>query len=882
MAVSAGSRLGTFEVLELLGAGGMGEVYRARDTVLKRDVAIKVLPDSYSLDPDRLRRFQVEAQATAALNHPNILCIFHIGQHNGSPYIVTELLEGETLRDRLRRGAMPLRQALDFAIDVARGLAAAHEKGIIHRDLKPENLFVIKDGRAKILDFGLAKLTPARLPGIDGQTLWSQEPTRQLEILGTVGYMSPEQVRGQPADSRSDIFAFGAVLYEMLTGARAFAGDTFADTLTAILHNDPPWLFAANRTYPPVLAHIVRRCLEKSPEHRFQSAHDLSYALEAVSVTPDWTPPPVESRPRHSGKRISLGWAASVAVCIIITLLYPWVAPEIEKLARLYQLQRLSALPLTTLPGNVASPAFSPDGSQIAFAWDGENNGAGFDLYVKAIGSENPLRLTHHPATRLSTAWSPDGRNIAISRIAGSEDSGIYLVPPTGGPERKLCFRSRLSWFGNELSWSPDGKYLAFIEHPADSSSDLNLGLYLLSLDTLKATPVVTGCPVNVVPSFSPKGDLLAWACPDNSGLASLRLLRLHDGSVTQLMKPRTVIEGIGWSGDGRHIAFSGPWNVGYIAEISLARPEDSLRIPVAHDATDIAISPSGHRLAYVKGATNINIWQLDLRASPPKARKLVASTGRQIPFSFSPDGRRIAFASDRSGFNEVWVCDADGSNATQLTSFGRDSGSPRWSPDGKLIAFDSRMGVESDLYTVDANGGAPARIEMDILRHNTLPSWSSNGKWIYFNSGADANGQSIWKVNWQGGHALPIASNPALCPIESPSGEYVYFARRKKLWRTRADGSAPEPVAGMPEIKFLGDEWFPTGSGIYFMSHAGDKTAIKFFDLKSEKVSLVYSLEKSPPVWVGGIPVSNNGRWLLFPQVDEKSSNLMMIDNWQ
>src|SRR5215469_3073846 len=283
-----GTKLGPYVVQSLIGAGGMGEVYRARDASLKRDVAIKVLPASYSLDPDRLRRFQLEAEAAAALNHANILSVFHIGQQDGSSYIVSELLEGETLRERLRHGALKLRDAIDIAMQTAKGLAAAHEKGIAHRDLKPENLFLAKDGRVKILDFGLAKLMQTATP--EGPTLSGNDQTDAGRILGTVGYMSPEQVRGEPADGRSDIFSLGCVLYETLTGKRAFRKPTSVETMHAILNEDPPAASEITRTMPPGLERVVQRCLEKPPDRRFQSASDLAFALDALSglgVFPD-------------------------------------------------------------------------------------------------------------------------------------------------------------------------------------------------------------------------------------------------------------------------------------------------------------------------------------------------------------------------------------------------------------------------------------------------------------------------------------------------------------------------------------------------------------------------------------------------------------------
>src|SRR5450432_891362 len=315
MNLTPGTKLGPYETLSLLGAGGMGEVYRARDSRLKREVAIKVLPHALSLDTDRLRRFEQEALATAALNHPNILAVFDIGTNEGSPYVVSELLEGETLRERLRGGSIATRKALDYALQIAHGLAAAHEKGIIHRDLKPENLFVTNDGRVKILDFGLAKLveTPEGTPvtGLPTATAHGAAATEPGVVLGTLGYMSPEQVRGRGADARSDIFSFGAILYEMLSGRRAFQGDSAADTMSAILREDPPELTLTNQNVSPGLERVIRHCLEKNPEQRFHSAHDLAFDLEALSGISASRAAP--NAPGRSASFSRAGWLAGVA-----------------------------------------------------------------------------------------------------------------------------------------------------------------------------------------------------------------------------------------------------------------------------------------------------------------------------------------------------------------------------------------------------------------------------------------------------------------------------------------------------------------------------------------------------------------------------------------
>ena len=315
-AISAGCRLGPYEVLGPLGAGGMGEVYRARDPRLGRDIAIKVLPASFSKDPDRLRRFEQEARAAGILSHPNITSVYDVGTHDGAPYVVSELLEGEPLQSVLAGGRLSTRRAIGFAIQLAQGLAAAHEKGIVHRDLKPANVFVTTDGRVKILDFGLAKCLHGDVSPV-ASGLSSTTATEPGAVLGTLGYMAPEQLRGKSADARSDIFSFGAILYEMLSGKRAFRGDSAADTVSAVLRDDPPDLSVTDRTISPGLERIVRHCLEKDPEQRFQSARDLAFDLEALTNSFDTTAKP--SAPQDSSLR---RWISLTAMATALVVAY--------------------------------------------------------------------------------------------------------------------------------------------------------------------------------------------------------------------------------------------------------------------------------------------------------------------------------------------------------------------------------------------------------------------------------------------------------------------------------------------------------------------------------------------------------------------------------
>ena len=409
MALSPGSKLGPYEIIALLGAGGMGEVYRARDPRLGREVAIKVLPTSFCRDPDRLRRFEHEARAAGSLSHPNILAVYDIGMYDGAPYLVTELLEGATVRGRLQEGALAPRKAVDYSVQIARGLAAAHDKGIVHRDLKPDNIFICHDGRIKILDFGLAKLTEAE----SGEgTVTSLEPVAQTGsgvVLGTAGYMSPEQVRGQKADRRSDIFSFGAVLYEMLSGQRAFKGATPADTASAILKEEPPDLLAAGRKIPPTLDRIVRHCLEKNPEERFQAARDLAFHLESISSGSESgvaaLAPVQEKRTAHP----LLWMIAALAIAVAAGGAW-WYRVKTQSGDAVVKFLRL-----TDFAGLEESPAFSPDGKSVAFVSDSTGSR---QIWIRLLAGGPPLQLTRSAGDHLEPRWSQDSASI------------IYYTPP--------------------------------------------------------------------------------------------------------------------------------------------------------------------------------------------------------------------------------------------------------------------------------------------------------------------------------------------------------------------------------------------------------------------------------------------------------------------
>jgi hypothetical protein len=550
MPLGAGARLGPYEVISPLGAGGMGEVYRARDSRLGREVALKVIAAGRELDTRRLRRFADEARAAGALNHPNVLTVFDTGLDWDPPYVVFELLEGFTLRHSLMRGPLPARKAVDYAAQVCDGLAAAHEKGIVHRDLKPENLFVTRDGRVKILDFGLARLDDSA--GADAPGSSTPTATAPGMLLGTAAYMSPEQARGGTADSRSDIFALGATLYEMVCGRPAFLRSTAADTLSAILNQDPPALASSpDNDVPAALGPILSRCLEKDPGQRFQSARDLGFALRVFSgsTTGDVAGVPAV---RRSGRRWLLALVAAAVVAAAASyLLRPSPRPASEP---------LRPIPFTAFRGREVAPSFSPDGSQIAFAWTGEDEGSLFHLYVKVIGGEKLLRLTTNPGEWISPAWSPDGRRIAFSR-GGRVAPGIYLVPALGGQERKILDASRESFtysVGAILSWSPDGKLLAFADW--DAAYPALPQISVIDVETLERRRLDApspDCQRTWSPAFSPDGKSLAVACTLSLGRERIFVMPASGGRGRPALATPADLNGLAWTPDGRFLVFA-------------------------------------------------------------------------------------------------------------------------------------------------------------------------------------------------------------------------------------------------------------------------------------------------------------------------------------
>lgn len=780
-----GQRLGSYEIVAAIGAGGMGEVYHARDTALGRDVAIKVLPAGFADDPERLRRFVQEAQAAAALDHPNILAIYQIGQHENAPFIVSELLKGSTIRDLLRAGPLPVRKAVDYAIQTARGLAAAHEKGIVHRDLKPDNLFVTADGRVKILDFGVAKLllpegTPDRTMSVN---------TGEGTILGTVGYMSPEQVRGQAVDARSDVFSLGAVLYEMLAGRRAFQRDSSADTVSAVLNEDPPDLASAERPIPPILERTLRRCLEKSPQERFQSARDVAFALEDLSsvsthhaIMPDEAP--AKRRPRR----------AYVALATAIAILTVGVAGvALGRLERVTPSQP-TFQPVTFRRGTILSARFAPTGDTIVYgaAWDGKPP----ETFAVA-GTSPESRPLGFPNTDIY-GISPKGELALSYRTTDPfpPTAGVLAeVPLLGGAAPREINK------GVEYAdWAPDGSMAVTIDAGIGDRLEYPIGNTLYEING----------PIHMI-RVSADGALVAFYEPQEKGLAIATIDKAK--KKTTLTTGWRAIDGLAWSPDGNEIWFSAKgreagWGVYAVTRAGALRT--LLRTPGAFYLHDVA--HDGRALASEEKASTGIRYMAAGAAQEEDLSWLDASLLRDL----SADGHTILFTENGEASadgSSMYLRNGDGTPAVRLGS------GIGWalSPDGKSVL--ARVRGKTGVSIMPTGPGATQPLKGDV-RIGTDAAWLPDGRHVLY-AGDDGKGKMRLYVQELSGEPRPISASGEVDGFAvSPDGGTVALTLDRKPMLIKISGGGPAPFPSGKYYEFP-IAWSDDGKSV-FMADMG------------------------------------------------------------
>lgn len=881
-----------YRILSLLAAGGMGQVYLAEDTKLGRKVALKLLPKEFTKDPDRIQRFELEARAASALNHPNILTIHEIGRLKGNYFIATELILGETLRSRMQNGKMPLAEALDVAAQIAGALDVSHRAGVIHRDIKPENVMVREDGIVKVLDFGLTKLInmpESRAQDFHDGAVLSEEMSDQTEggfVLGTVRYMSPEQTRDSShVDHRTDLWSLGVVLFEMLSGHPPFQGSSIKERIISIQEKEPPSLFGNFEVVPPAgLEDLVRKALIKNPNDRYQTAKDFLTELRKMirklekEEETSWFSSPA----RRRGLVIALSALVILAVSTGF-LIYSRINQGNTSINAPPSM--LKVLPFTSFPGKEADPSFSPDGKMIAFSWNGYD-GENFDIYIKSFDATEPIRLTSDLGADRSPSWSPDGRHIAFIRTTDDEDS-IILVPAERGAEQVLHSVGRLGRgdaLGQSVSWSPDGKSLLYSEKKSLFTPFQIKQLSVENREKQTLTSPPAGSIGDRLPIISPAGDILAFVSRRTNETDDIYLVPISGGEPRRLTSDNLIISGMVWTPDGRDLIYSS--NRGgaqHLWKISAAggTPE---RLAAGEENPDtLAMSVQGRRLAYSSTTSDMNIWKIEVpdtlgkTVSPPL--KLIASTRTDNSPQYSPDGKKIVFTSSRTGSLEIWTCDADGSNSSRVTSIGgAHLGTPRWSPDGRQIVFDSLTENNRDIYSVGVDGNNLRRLTTETST-DTRPSWSRDGRFVYF--GSDRSGDwQVWKMPAEGGQAVQVTRNGGREAFESFDGRFVYYAKFDVLglWRVASDGGEETKV--LDQVWQGG--WALWEQGVYFVkTEAGHPPSIEFYSFSTGQTKRITTIEKGV-VWGGPSFASTaDGRSILYVNIDHTESDILLVENF-
>jgi serine/threonine protein kinase len=815
-----------YSISAQLGAGGMGEVFRARDPRLNRDVAIKILPASFANDEDRLRRFEQEALATSALNHPNILTVYDIGNHEGSPYLVAELLDGEDLRAHLREGPVEVRTAIGYAQQIASGLAAAHAKSIVHRDLKPENIFITADGRVKILDFGLAKLRSQGAIDAASDAQTQRVSTAPGTVLGTVGYMSPEQVRGHEVDHRSDVFSFGVILYEMLKGRRTFTGESAIEILNAILKDEPEDLSAADLRIGPALEKIVRRCLEKKPERRFQSASDLGFALETLSLTSGsrletaaW-PGLSETTGRSPLQtRERLAWIAAAVLSIVsLGLASAYFTPRPKPEAPIVE---ASILPPEN--SSFGSFAVSPDGQRLAFT---AAMGGTTHLWVRSLDRPTAQVLSGTEGATYAF-WSPDSRSIGF--FAGGN---IKRVGTSGGPAQTLCSERQI--FG--ASWNSAG-IIVFAARG---------GLWQVP-ETGGAAEAVVKPDLSrqevsyLYPFFLPDGHhflyLVSSTRNENRGIH----LGSLDGKVKQPLLGDDSQPAYARSTDG-----GGGYLLFARSGLLFAQPFDTEKRQLTGEPSSVAelgggpkvgrssFSLSSNGVLVFDRSGNTQIGQLSWVDRSGKRIGSLTVKGSASRPALAPDEKR--FTIDRvdphTGNTDLWLYDATGENATRFTFDAANDSFPIWSPDGSRIVWASNRAGAFNLYQKAASGAGQDELLLESEGDAIPNDWSSDGRLIVY-SGPDPTTRFDVRVLPLFGGRKPVSFNPTAAGESagklSPDGRWIAYTSSES-------GSSEVYVQGFPagggkrQVSTsggVGPQWRGDGRELFYYARDGKLMAV-------------------------------------------------------
>ncbi len=782
----AGRTLAHYRILEKLGAGGMGVVYRAHDTHLDRSVAIKVLPAEVVADPERRRRFAQEARSASALNHPNIIQTYDIDTADGADFIAMEYVPGKTLDRLIGPKGLPLDEALKYAIQIADGLAAAHAAGIVHRDLKPANVMITEQGLVKILDFGLAKLVEPASGDDPAVTLTEAALTVEGAIIGTFVYMSPEQAEGKKIDARSDIFSFGSVLYEMVTGRRAFEGTSRIATLSAILHQEPRPVAGV----PPELERIIARCLRKDRERRFQHLADVKVALAELREEPEASNAAPPAPPPLRPLRI-----AELAVGIVLVGALVWAIAARRGAGP--SPDNLTFTRLTDAPGPELYPSLSPDGKSFVYQSRASGN---WDIYFQRVGGKTAVNLTKDsPADDTEPAFSPDGEKIAFR--SERDGGGIFVMGATGESVK------RLTDLGHNPEWSPDGRELA-----CATTSFLNPIELFTRAGQLLITNVASGEQRSVAgsddghqPNWSPHGQRIAfWARPVGTGQRDLWTVSATGGDPVQVTDDAYTDWDPVWSPDGRYLYFSSDrggsmnlWRVPVAEETGkVLGPLEPVTTPAPYSGY-ISFSRDGRRMLYADRSFRAN---LDRIAFDP-AREVVG--GQPVPITqgstasnfpdLSPDGKQVVFQLFGKQ-EDIAVIGTDGTGVRQLTDDTYKNRRPRWSPDGKQVAFHSNRGGTFQIWAMNSDGSGLHRIT-DESSGALTATWSPDGAWMAYRRMAGRTSASDQLVLLDPAKSWAEQNREAL-PVSGPPGgaldtwDWSAEGRRLALNRTLSDGT--------------------------------------------------------------------------------------------